>query len=48
MELWRSFGEQAGAGLTGTGAPVFSADGSAYAYGYGRILSEAYVVTGLK
>lgn len=48
MELWRSFGEQAGAGLTGAGAPSFSADGSAYAYGYGRILSEAYVVTGLK
>ena len=28
--------------------PVLSSDGSAYAYLYGRVLSEAYVVTGLK
>jgi eukaryotic-like serine/threonine-protein kinase len=48
MEAWKSFGEQAGAGLIGASAPLFSADGSAYAYGYGQILSEAYVVTGLK
>ena len=48
MEFWKSFGGEAGAGLTGAGAPIFSSDGSVYAYGYGRILSEVYVVRGLK
>ncbi len=48
MELWKTFGEEAGAGVTETGAPHFSADGTAYAYVYDRTLSEAYVVTGLK
>jgi len=46
-DLWKTFGE-ASAGVTTTGAPRFSADGSAYAYDYGQTLSEAYVVTGLK
>jgi Tol biopolymer transport system component len=48
MDLWRSFGEATGAGITGTGAPLFSSDGNGYAYVYVQILSEAYVVTGLK
>jgi eukaryotic-like serine/threonine-protein kinase len=48
MEFWKTFGEEAGAGVTATGAPDFSVDGSAYAYVYVRTLSEAYVVTGLK
>jgi Tol biopolymer transport system component/tRNA A-37 threonylcarbamoyl transferase component Bud32 len=48
MEPWKTFGAEGGAGVTETGAPQFSADGSAYAYIYVRILSEAYVVTGLK
>jgi len=48
MDLWRSFGEATGAGITATGAPIFSSDGSAYAYVYVQVLSEAYVVTGLK
>jgi Tol biopolymer transport system component len=48
MDLWKSFGGEAGAGVTETSAPRFSDDGSAYAYVYVRILSEAYVVTGLK
>lgn len=48
MDFWRNFGADAGAGITNIGAPRFSADGSAYAYVYVRILSEAYVVTGLK
>jgi Tol biopolymer transport system component len=48
MELWKVFGAEAGAGIAGTGAPNFSADGAAYAYVYTQILSEAYVVTGLK
>ena len=42
------FGAEAGAGVTATGAPHFSSDGTAYAYVYVRTLSEAYVVTGLK
>jgi serine/threonine protein kinase/Tol biopolymer transport system component len=48
MESWKTFGGEAGTGLTEAGAPIFSADGSAYAYVYVRVLSEAYVVTGLK
>jgi Tol biopolymer transport system component len=48
MEPWRTFGAGVGAGITETGAPMFSADGSAYAYVYVQILSNAYVVTGLK
>jgi WD40 repeat protein len=47
MQFWRSFGAN-DAGWAGAGAPHFSKDGSAYAYLYSRILSEAYVVTGLK
>jgi Tol biopolymer transport system component len=48
MELWKAFGAAAGAGITDTSAPLFSSDGSAYAYLYTQLLSEAYVVTGLK
>ena len=48
MEPWKTFGADAGAGVTEVGAPLFSSDGNAYAYVYVRILSEAYVVTGLK
>jgi Tol biopolymer transport system component len=47
MELWKTFGTELGAGVTGT-APHFSSDGSAYAYMYFQDLSVAYVVTGLK
>ena len=48
MEPWKTFGAEAGAGVTATGAPLLSSDGTAYAYVYVRVLSEAYVVTGLK
>jgi eukaryotic-like serine/threonine-protein kinase len=48
MELWKTFGIDVGAGATGVGAPLFSRDGTAYAYVYDRTLSQAYVVTGLK
>jgi Tol biopolymer transport system component len=48
MDLWKTFGAEASAGITEASAPSFSSDGSAYAYVYVRILSEAYVVTGLK
>ena len=48
MDFWKDFGADSGAGIIATGAPRFSADGSAYAYVYVRVLSEAYVVSGLK
>jgi eukaryotic-like serine/threonine-protein kinase len=47
IQPWKTFGETS-AGSTGASAPFFSDDGSAYAYVYGTVLSEAYVVTGLK
>ncbi len=47
MEFWKSFGDSLPAGAE-AGAPHFSADGSAYAYVYSQVLSEAYVVKGLK
>ena len=47
MDLWKTFGDKLPAGAQ-SGAPMFSADGSAYAYVYGQTLSEAYVVKGLK
>ena len=48
LEPWKTFGKDFGAGLIGIGAPWLSTDGNSYAYGYGRILSEAYVVKGLR
>jgi eukaryotic-like serine/threonine-protein kinase len=47
-EPWKTFGEQTSAGVSTVAAPRLSADGSGYAYLYVRVLSEAYVVTGLK
>ena len=48
MEPWKTFGEEAGAGVSSIGRIQLSSDGTAYAYIYVRILSEAYVVTGLR
>jgi Tol biopolymer transport system component len=48
MDLWKTFGAEAAAGVGGVGGPLLSSDGTAYAYGYDRTLSEAYVVSGLK
>jgi len=48
MEPWKTFGEEAGAGVSSIGRLQLSSDGTAYAYIYVRVLSEAYVVTGLK
>jgi Tol biopolymer transport system component len=48
IELWKTFGADAAANINGVGVPYFSSDGTAYAYDYDRVLSEAYVVTGLK
>ncbi len=45
---WKTFGEETGAGVSSVGFPRLSSDGTAYAYVYTRILSEAYVVKGLK
>ncbi len=48
MQLWKTFGAEAGAGVSSVDGPLLSSDGTAYAYIYVRVLSEAYVVTGLK
>ena len=48
MEPWKTFGEQTGAGVSAIVPPHLSADGNAYAYLYIRVLSEAYVVKGLR
>jgi eukaryotic-like serine/threonine-protein kinase len=47
MQFWKAFGQNV-PGMSGASAPLFSTDGSAYAYVYGSTLSEAYVVTGLR
>ncbi|HXZ41262.1 MAG TPA: protein kinase [Terriglobales bacterium] len=47
IEFWKSFGDPS-ADYSLVNAPVFSDDGSAYAYHYGHLTSQAYVVTGLK
>jgi len=48
MEFWKTFGANLPAGVANVGGPRFSSDGSAYAYVYSRVLSQAYVVKGLK
>jgi hypothetical protein len=48
MDSWRTFGQEAAAGVLHTNAPLFSSDGAAYAYLYIQALSQAYVVTGMK
>jgi hypothetical protein len=48
METWRTFGEETGAGVYAVAPPHLSSDGTAYAYLYWRVLSESYVVNGLK
>jgi eukaryotic-like serine/threonine-protein kinase len=49
-EFWKEFGTNLPAGTAGAGVglPRFAAEGSAYAYVYSQVLSEAYVVKGLK
>ena len=48
MDPWKNFGEKTAAGVVQVGGPHLSRDNTAYAYVYARVLSEAYVVTGLK
>ncbi len=48
MQLWKTFGADMAAGVTDVGPPILSLGSAAYVYVYDRVLSEAYVVTGLK
>jgi WD40 repeat protein len=48
MEFWRTFGGETAAGVKGVGGLRLSRDGTAYAYVYSNVLSQAFVVTGLK
>ena len=48
LDYWRSFGDNLPTGAE-AGVPILvSADGSAYVYLYDQVLSQAYVVKGLK
>ena len=48
IDFWKSFGTDLPTGATRAFRPRFSRDGNAYAYLYFQVLSEAYVVKGLK
>ena len=48
MDYWKTFGADLPAGGAGIGRPRFSTDGSAYVYVYDQVLSQAYVVRGLR
>jgi WD40 repeat protein len=47
MDVWKTFGDSLPTGANAGGA-LFSSDGSAYVYLYSQVLSQAYVVKGLK
>lgn len=47
MDVWKTFGDSLPTGAN-AGSMLFSSDGSAYVYLYSQILSQAYVVKGLK
>ena len=47
MDFWKSFGDILPTGAQ-AGVVLFSNDGSAYVYLYSQVLSQAYVVKGLK
>jgi Tol biopolymer transport system component len=48
MEYWKTFGDHIASGVTAVSGPQFSSDGRAYVYIYVQLLSEAFVVKGLK
>jgi len=48
MEFWKTFGADLPAGVANVGGPRFSSDGNSYAYVYSQLLSQSYVVQGLK
>jgi len=47
VDLWRTFGDS-GAGFSSVDTLLISNDGTAYAYRYNQLTSQAYIVTGLK
>ncbi len=47
-EPWRRFAPADGAGILGMGRMVIAPDGSAYAYTYFRLLSDLYLIEGVK
>jgi serine/threonine protein kinase len=47
-ELWRTIGPSDPAGVTGLGHLIFTHDGGAYIYNYSRVLSDLYMVEGMK
>jgi DNA-binding beta-propeller fold protein YncE len=48
IDFWRTFGILAGGSADSVIPPLFSSDGSAYAYEYQLLASEAYLATGLR
>ena len=47
-QLWKELMPSDPAGIYYIRPPQFSQDGSAYAYSYARLLSDLYVVDGIK
>lgn len=48
VEFWKVFGGDLPVGATRANRPIFSRDGNAYAYVYFQMLSEGYIVKGMK
>jgi Tol biopolymer transport system component len=48
MEYWKTLGVDSPSGISSLVRVLVSADGSAYAYGYGQRTSEVYLVRGLR
>jgi WD40 repeat protein len=48
VDPWKTLGADSGPGYWIANTPAISSDGTAYAYGYGHLTSQAYVVTGLR
>jgi len=48
MEFWKEFGASLEKDAVFVARPTFSADGRAYSYIYNQVLSQSYVVKGLK
>jgi Tol biopolymer transport system component len=48
MDLWKTVGTAGGVGYQYVDTALISADGNTYAYSYGNVTSQGYMVTGLK
>jgi len=48
QQLWKEFKPADPAGISRVLPPLITRDGKAYAYSYGRVLSDLYLVEGLK